>query len=430
VSGPRIQERDRALPRSQTENILAAFTSRQSDLEAICDVAETFQWSVNRCLPGGFDQARDMLGSEKCPRILLVDISDRADPLEDVEALMRIAGCSVQVLIIGLLNDVNFHRSLLDLGAADYLMLPLDRGQLETRLERAAIRARVRGEDIGSHRSIAVVGARGGVGGSTVSSALAWLASAEYGRPTALLDFDLHYGTGAIGFDCEPGSGLIEAMRDPYIIEPMFLERAMVRVSDTLVLLSAEAPLALELLPQDSYLAFSRLHQCVGDAFAVSVVDLPRQQLNNAALMMQSVDDVVVVTNLTLASARDSIRILSWLKNECLGVRSWIVANKLHDPQAEISIKDFEQSIERTFDCLIPYDPKSAARVARLGCSIASLEISNRARAPLVELIGGMLASPLVSETPRALVERRNLLQGMKGLLWQSARKMGLSQKA
>src|SRR3546814_18791330 len=89
----------------------------------------------------------------------------------------------------------------------------------------------------------AVIGVRGGVGGSTVASSLAWLLAEKEHRSTALLDLDVHFGTGAMAFDLEPGRGLPDALENPSRIDGLFIERAMLRAPERLAVLSAEAPI-------------------------------------------------------------------------------------------------------------------------------------------------------------------------------------------
>ena len=93
------------------------------------------------------------------------------------------------------------------------------------------------------HISTAVIGTRGGVGASTLATSLAWLFSADDKMPTALLDLDVHFGTGALALDLEPGRGLTDAIENPGRIDGLFIERAMIRANDHLAILSAEAPM-------------------------------------------------------------------------------------------------------------------------------------------------------------------------------------------
>ena len=79
--------------------------------------------------------------------------------------------------------------------------------------------------------------------------------------------------------------------------------------------------------------------------------------------LITDVQVAVVVTELTLAAARDTIRILSWLKSNAPQTQVFVVANRVHArAQLEISRKDFEGSIERKIDFVVPFDQKLAAR--------------------------------------------------------------------
>ena len=123
----------------------------------------------------------------------------------------------------------------------------------------------------------AVVGVRGGIGASTIASSLAWLMGDKGGRSTALLDLDVHFGTGALGLDLEPGRGLTDAIENPSRIDGLFIERAMVRANDKLCVLSAEAPLNQSVLTDGS--AFFQLQEEIRHAFEGTVIDLPRTMM-------------------------------------------------------------------------------------------------------------------------------------------------------
>jgi pilus assembly protein CpaE len=230
------------------------------------------------------------------------------------------------------------------------------------------------------HVSTAVVGTRGGVGASTLATSLAWLFSADHKLPTALLDLDVHFGTGALALDLEPGRGLTDAIENPSRIDGLFIERAMVRANERLSVLSAEAPINQPMVTDGA--AFFQLQEEMRNAFESTVLDLPRHMLIQYPHLVHDAHVAVVVAELTLAATRDTIRILAWLKSNAPQTKVVVVANRVPAGGAlEISKKDFEQSIERPVDIVFPYDAKIAAQSAKLG-------------KPMAEVAGGKIAAP------------------------------------
>ena len=123
----------------------------------------------------------------------------------------------------------------------------------------------------------------------------------------------MHFGTGALSLDLEPGRGLTDAIENPSRIDGLFIERAMVRANDKLSILSSEAPINQPMLTDGG--AFFQLLEEMKVAFECTVVDLPRNMLVQYPHLINDVQSVVVVAELTLAGARDMIRLLSWFKS-------------------------------------------------------------------------------------------------------------------
>ena len=74
--------------------------------------------------------------------------------------------------------------------------------------------------------------------------------------------------------------------------------------------------------------AFVQLEEEFRQAFEMTVIDLPRNMLINFPHLLADVNVIVLATEMTLASARDTIRILSWLKTNAAHAHPVIVANK------------------------------------------------------------------------------------------------------
>ena len=297
------------------------------------------------------------------------------------------------VIAAGQVNDVRLYRDLIASGIQDYLLKPFGADQVRDALTQAQAVFMAPRDTAPErpHMTVSVIGTRGGVGASSIATSLAWLLSEKKKRPTALLDLDVHFGTNALAMDLEPGRGLTDAIENPSRIDGLFIERAMVRASDTLAILSAEAPINQPLLTDGG--AFFQLLEEFRLAFECSVIDMPRNMLIQHPHLMTDVNITLLVTELTLASARDTIRLLSWLKANAPQSRVLVVANRVHAGAPEISRKDFEQSIERKVDVLIPFDLRIAAQAAKLGKTLAETAKGSKVGAACTALMDQVMGA-------------------------------------
>ncbi|KXU30740.1 pilus assembly protein CpaE [Sphingobium sp. 22B] len=370
-----------------------AFVCDDHSFDLLRVVAAEMGWAPEKVNKGGMRNAVQSLSITASPQILFIDMSESGDPLNDINSLAEVCEPGTVVIAAGQVNDVRLYRDLLASGIQDYLLKPFGADQLRDALAQAqAVFFAPR--DAGPerpHMTTTVIGTRGGVGASSLATSLAWLLSDKKQRPTALLDLDVHFGTNALAMDLEPGRGLTDAIENPSRIDGLFIERAMVRASDTLAILSAEAPISQPLLTDGG--AFYQLLEEFRAAFECSVIDLPRAMLIQHPHLMSDVNVTVVVTELTLAAARDSIRILSWLKTNAPQSRVLVVANRVHPGAPEISRKDFEQSIERKVDVLIPFDLKVASQAAKLGKTLAETAKGSKVGAACNTLLDAVLGA-------------------------------------
>jgi pilus assembly protein CpaE len=390
----------------------AAFLCDEASLDVLRPVVIEMGWQPEKCNKGGLRNAVQALSITASPNILLVDLSESGDPLNDINALAEVCEPGTVVIAIGQVNDVRLYRDLLASGIHDYLLKPLQPGALRDALVNAqAVFSSPKFADAGSakqHISTAVIGTRGGVGASTIATSLAWLFSADNKLPTALLDLDIHFGTGALSLDLEPGRGLTDAIENPSRIDGLFIERAMIRANDNLAILSAEAPINTPLMTDGA--AFLQLEEEFRHAFEMTIIDLPRNMLINFPQLLNDVNVIMLVTELTLASARDTIRLLSWLKTNAAHVQVVVVANKVHAGVGEISKTDFENSIERKVAYAIPYDMKAAANAAKLGQTFCEANRTSKASAAIRDVAKMVMGASDVSLEEGAAPAKKSLL--------------------
>jgi pilus assembly protein CpaE len=377
-----------------------AFVCDDATADLLRPVAVEHGWSPEKVNKGGLRNAVQTLSVSASPSILFVDLSESGDPLSDINALAEVCEPGTVVIAAGQVNDVRLYRDLVASGIQDYLLKPFTPDQLRDAFANAQmIISGPRVNEATSERpnvTTAVIGVRGGVGASTVASSLAWLMGDKAGRSTALLDLDVHFGTGALALDLEPGRGLTDAIENPSRIDGLFIERAMVRANDRLCVLSAEAPLNQWILTDGS--AFFQLQEEIRHAFEGTVIDMPRNMVVQFPHLVNEVNVVIVVVDFTLAATRDAIRVLSWLKANAGQAKVIVAANKVVPGIQEVSRKDFEHSIERKVDILLPSDPKAAMQAAKLGQPLAKATKTSKLSQPLNQLLALALEQAAAAE--------------------------------
>ena len=367
----------------------AAFVCDEATAELLRPIAVEHGWAPEKVNKGGLRNAVQTLSVSASPNILFVDLSESGDPLNDINSLAEVCEPGTVVIAAGQVNDVRLYRDLLASGIQDYLLKPFSPDQIRDAFANAQMT--ISGPRIAEpaserpHVMAAVIGVRGGVGASTIATSMSWLMGDKIGRTTALLDLDVHFGTGALALDLEPGRGLTDAIENPSRIDGLFIERAMVRATEKLCVLSAEAPINQPMMTDGS--AFFQLQEEIRNAFESTILDLPRPMLVQHPHLVHDVHVAILVVEFTLAATRDAIRIISWLKANAPQARVLIVANKVASGVQEITRKDFETSIERKVDIVIPYDIKASSQAAKLGQPLAKVATGAKMAQPFNQLV-------------------------------------------
>ena len=392
----------------------AAYICDETALDVLRPVVIELGWQPEKCNKGGLRNAVQSLSVSASPNILMVDLSESGDPLNDINALAEVCEPGTVVIAIGQVNDVRLYRDLISSGIHDYLLKPLSAAVLRDSLNNAqAVFSAPRGgeaEQAKNHISAAIIGTRGGVGASTLATSLAWHYSTDKRMPTALLDLDVHFGTGALTLDLEPGRGLTDAIDNPSRIDGLFIERAMIRANDNLAILSAEAPINSPLMTDGA--AFLQLQEEFRHAFEMTLIDLPRNMLINFPHVLNEVNVAAVVCEMSLASARDTIRILSWLKTNAGHVTPLVIANRVQPGASEISKADFEASIERKIDVSISLDQRAAISAAKLGKTVIDASASSKMSAGIKQAASQIIGLGETDSDDDEKSARKSLLGG------------------
>ena len=354
------------------EDEFGAFVCDDETTQALVPVLNERDWDTALIKNGGIENAIRTLGTSTSPSFLFVDLSKSTAPMEDMNALAEVCEPGTMVIAIGKENDIDLYRELLSSGVQEYLVKPVTTEQLRECILVAENTLRMSQEteikvvEDETDKLVAVVGMRGGVGASTVASSCAWIIANDMKRNTAILDMDIYFGTDALTFDLEPGRGLCDALENPSRIDGLFIERAMIKQGDNLSILGSEASLNDPTYTDPS--AMSHLLTELKHNFNYVIMDLPRNMAAEYPLMLSEADEIILVSDLTLAAARDVIRFLALCKTVAPETEVKVVLNKVAGAgMVEVDKKDFEASIERSTDWEIPFDPKLMVQVSRAG---------------------------------------------------------------
>lgn len=353
--------------------------------EAVSRAVAHLGWQNAKVRPGGIDAARRSIDITSPPRLVLVDLAESADPVEGLTELTQLCGPATRFLAIGAVNDVSLYRQLVGLGIADYLVKPVSSEVLCDALTAAARVDEAASSAQRSTRLFAFVGARGGVGTTTMAIATAWLIAHEFKLRTALVDLDLHFGNLALNLDLEPGRGLREALENPERTDSLLLASAMVTEGDKLPILATEESLEEQLMFDGT--AVAPLLSALSQDYDCLIVDLPRALDSIARQVIALADSTIVVTDLSLSALRDSVRLVDLAQKLEARNKPLVVANQVGaDHRGEIGRAEFEKGLNGTLDHTIPFDAKAMVAAAHSGKAVPAAAASSKAAVEMRKL--------------------------------------------
>jgi pilus assembly protein CpaE len=344
------------------DSVFFAAIADETTRETVRAVARQLGWNTPVIREGGISAAAAFVRSTGAPAVLVVDIGGSEDPVVDVTALLHLCGGEVPTVAIGLVNDVKLYRRLRDAGVADYLVKPVPGEVLSAAIQDSS-RVRPREPVMPKiARSIALVGARGGVGVTTLAVSVGWTMAQQQQQKVILLDLDLHFGSAALSLDIDPGRGLRELLSHPDRIDSLLIESAVTSVGDRFRLLGAEEPLEDALTHGPDGLT-AVIHHLKAAADIV-LVDTPRHLGPLTRHTLSMADAIVVVTDLTLPAMRDTQRLYAMLKGMHEEPKTIVVANRVGGVGGEVGIADFERGIGTKVAHSVPFDRAAAIAAA------------------------------------------------------------------
>jgi pilus assembly protein CpaE len=372
--------------------VIMAFVADDVTRQTLIRLAAEEKWRDPVIQTGGIAVARQELSEADSPALLIVDLSESSEPLADVNGLADVCEPGTRVIALGTANDVRLYRSLIDAGVTDYMVKPVAAADLARAVTHAISGGKPDAAEGKRGRIHTVIGARGGIGASTVALNLAWILSQEQKQRTVLIDLDLHFGTVALSLDIDPGSGFRDVLHNPGRIDPLFLERAAIRLNDTLAILGTEEPLSTA--GHWSPEAFIPMLSELGKMFDHVVLDVPRAFAVQHPELIASAATMTLVTDLSLSAMRDALRIKGLVRDTAPQTRLRILLNQYRPPsKGDMPLAEFERGVEDKLACTIPFDPKAMAQAAGAGKPLVAVAKKSKGAEALRKASQGLIVA-------------------------------------
>ena len=325
---------------------------------------------------GGLGTALDIYRNSPTPSLIIVESQDPAPlMLSQLDQLAEVCDPGTKVVIIGRANDIALYRELMRRGVSEYLVPPFNPLNLIQSI--TTLYADPSAPFIG--RSVAFVGAKGGVGASTIAHYFAHALTEHMQTNAVIVDFDLPFGTAGLDFNQDPLQGVADALSQPDRLDPVLLDRMMARCTDRLSLFAAPATLDTDY--DIAAEAFEEVAAKIRTTAPFVVLDLPHIWTAWMRRMLISGDDLIIVATPDLASLRNAKNMVDLVKTSRPNdAPPRLVLNMVGVPgRPEIPVKDFGEALGVQPSLVIGFEPKLFGQAANNGQMISEVNIKSKA---------------------------------------------------
>ncbi len=325
------------------------------------------------------------------PNLIIIESSlSRQQMLGELDSLAESCDSGTKVLMIGHVNDVILYRELLKRGVSEYLVAPVTAVQLMESISN--LYNNPTSDPVGN--VLAFVGAKGGVGSSTLCHNVAWTLSEVLKINVVIADLDMAFGTTGLDFNQDPVQGIAEALGSPERLDEVLLDRLLTKCSEHLSIFAA--PVMLDRDYDLSAEACSTVLDVVRQNVPYVAVDLPHTWTSWSKRILLNADEVVITAAPDLANLRNAKNVLDLLKQSRTndGPPHLVLNMTNMAKRPEISIKEFAQSLDLKPSAIIEFDPEIFGQASNNGQMIE--EMNKKAK-----------AVPAIRELAMALAHRK-----------------------
>lgn len=302
---------------------------------------------------GGIEPAVLFLQKAHDVKLVLLDMTESADLLADVQKVLKLLPPETHLFVIGNENNLAFYRNLRRIGVSEYLPMPISKEELwQAMYEVTSHPVNREVASLQDKSSIVVLGARGGVGATTVAVNLASLAAIHFDKKVCLVDADLYYGNVNVMLDVAPSSGLNDALKEMDRMDDTFVKRLMISKDKFSIL---QGQLALDQPVNFNASDVHALLALVRQQYDILVLDCPSYSNHLSQAILNFATTAIIVTDLSLASVQSTLRLKSLLQNNFPMLSYHVVANHVFPYGGVISKAVFEKGTYLSVAAELPF---------------------------------------------------------------------------
>ncbi len=394
---------------------IAVYSRDAATLEAVRDIVNDWRFArvTIQAEEGDVTTATNAYKDIQSPELVIVQTDTiEGEFVKKLEELGAQCGPDTAAIVIGPVNDVYLYRRMIEMGISDYLVRPVKSEVLADVFAKTIIDRL----GVSSSRLIAFVGAKGGVGTSSLAQAMAWGISDILGQKTLLLDSAGGWSTTAVGIGFEPSTTLAEAARAAENRDEDSIKRMLFRASDKLSVLASGGDVMLEAPIEPAQL--EELLTMLMVTYPVVIADLSHGAENLANTVIAKASQIIVVSSPSLTSLRLARSLIQEIKEhrggEAAGIEMIVNMHGLA-PKNEVPKKDIEQAMEFKISTTIGFDPAVFVGLENQGKKLLSdakgEEIVRKNLLPLVQKI----LSASAEEPESASKDKGGFLSGLLG---------------
>lgn len=304
---------------------------------------------------GGIPAAVQVYQTQPTPNVLVVETHGNRDQvMMELARLAEVCQATTKVIVIGHLNDVILYRELIRNGISEYVVAPVTSFAFIELV--AGLFNDPKAAPLG--RIISFVGAKGGVGSSTIAHNIGWALAQRQNIDTIITDLDLAFGTAALNFNQDGSGGILDALGQPDRVDSTLIERLMTKLGSKLSLLngpnSVDRDVTIEAHAVETILNVVRL------SAPVVVVDVPNMWAPWIKYTLLNSDEIVITATPELPALRNAKNLIDLLKTSRPNDKPpRLVLNQIGVPKRpEIPVNDFAKAVGLSPSAVIPHDPQ------------------------------------------------------------------------